>query len=91
MGKIMMKTKEIFMIYISLILQQKKKETNGILFFIHRVSWLKGDKESMPMFCRMHAEIGYITAAMSYTLLNGKYKEYNIFRIIDEITACIKI
>ena len=27
---------------------------------------------------------------MSYTLLNGEYKEYNIFRIIDEINAVIK-
>ena len=27
---------------------------------------------------------------MSYTLLNGNYKEYNIFRILDEITATLK-
>ena len=27
---------------------------------------------------------------MSYTLLDGSYKEYNIFRIMDEITAVLK-
>jgi acetyl esterase/lipase len=31
-----------------------------------------------------------MVATMSYTLLNGQYKEYNIFRIIDEITAVLK-
>jgi len=34
--------------------------------------------------------MGIIGAAMSYTLLNGDYKEYNIFRILDEITATLK-
>ena len=27
---------------------------------------------------------------MSYTLLKGDYEQYNIFRILDEITAVLK-
>ena len=27
---------------------------------------------------------------MSYTLLYEKYKEYSIFRILDEVTSCIE-
>ena len=32
--------------------------------------------------------MGYITAKMGYTVLSGEYPEYNIYRILDEITAC---
>lgn len=82
--------RNIYDLYIPYSATKRKNETNGILLFIHGGSWIEGDKESMAMFCRMYEEMGYITATMSYTLLNGKYKEYNIFRIIDEITACIQ-
>jgi hypothetical protein len=34
--------------------------------------------------------MGYITATLGYTLLNGNYKNYNVFRQLDEITACIQ-
>ena len=34
--------------------------------------------------------MGYITETMSYTFLNGNYKDYNIYRNMDEITACIQ-
>ena len=27
---------------------------------------------------------------MSYTFLHEKYKEYSIFRILDEVTSCIQ-
>ena len=27
---------------------------------------------------------------MSYTLLNGNYKEYNVYKILDEITTALK-
>ena len=40
--------------------------------------------------CKRFSPYGFIVTTMSYTLLNGKYKEYNIFRIIDEITAVLK-
>ena len=32
----------------------------------------------------------YITSTMGYTLLSGDYEHYNIYRILDEITACIE-
>ena len=65
-------------------------ENNGIILFIHGGSWIGGEKESFNLFCKMYAEMGYITATMGYTLLNGEYKDYNIYRIMDEITACIQ-
>ena len=34
--------------------------------------------------------MGYITATMGYTVLSGQYEQYNIYRILDEITACIE-
>ena len=43
----------------------------------------------MKFYCSRYAKCGYITSTMNYTLLIKKYKEYNIFRILDEITACI--
>ena len=42
------------------------------------------------MLCKEYDQMGYIIATMGYTLLNGYYKNYNIFRILDEITACIE-
>ena len=37
-----------------------------------------------------YAKMGYITATMGYTVLSGEYPEFNIYRILDEITACIQ-
>ena len=60
------------------------------MLFIHGGAWIQGDKESLDIFCRTYTSQGFITATMGYTLLNGAYDEYNIYRIIDEITATIQ-
>ncbi len=44
----------------------------------------------MELYCNLFSEQGYISANMEYTLLKGQYPESNIYRIMDEITACIK-
>lgn len=76
-------------IYIPYSSLKRKNKYNGIILFIHGGGWEKGIKDDMGFFCSRYAKYGYITATMNYTLLIKKYKEYNIFRILDEITACI--
>ena len=70
----------------------KKNGTNHIILFIHSGGWRLGSKEEMSFLCLMTSSSGYITATTGYTLLTQEYKKYNanIFRILDEITACIE-
>ena len=66
-----------------------KNGTNGIFLFIHGGAWGGGMKEEMDKFLVSYGQMGYITANMEYTLLSNS-KDTNIFRIVDEITACIE-
>ena len=79
-----------YSLYIPYSATQRKTENNHIILFIHGGSWIGGEKESLEPFCKIYAQMGYITATLGYTLLNGDYKNYNIFRQLDEITACIQ-
>ena len=63
---------------------------NGIILFIHGDLWTKGNKEYLTPLAEIYSQSGYVTAIMDYTLLTDNYKEYNIFRILDEISACIE-
>ena len=69
-----------------------KKKTNyiTILLDIHGGAWIAGNKNDVEELCKNDIYKNFIIATMSYTLLNGDYKEYNLFRIIDEITAVLK-
>ena len=78
---------DLFLPYSSL---KRKNKFNGILLFIHGGGWIKGKKKDFDYICCRYAKYGYITATMNYTLLVKKYKDHNIFKIIDEITACIE-
>ena len=49
-----------------------------------------GSKESMVTFYQLTSSHHYISATISYTLLNNYLTDSNIFRMLDEITACIK-
>ena len=44
----------------------------------------------MNKFCLTYGSLGFITASMGYTLLLEEYKNYNMFRIMDEKIAAIK-
>ena len=44
----------------------------------------------MEYLAKRYAKYGYITATMSYTLLINNFTDNNIFKILDEITACIQ-
>ena len=69
-----------------------KNKTNytTILLDIHGGAWVMGNKHNAAEFCKNKFFKSFIVATMSHTLLNEHYKEYNLFRIIDEITAAIK-
>lgn len=82
--------RNIYDLYIPYIATKRKDKNNRIILFIHGGAWVGGNKEQFDIFCRTYASQGFITATISYTLLIGIYKEYNIYRIIDEITAAIQ-
>ena len=77
-------------LYIPQYALDRKNETNGIILWIHGGAWIGGKKEEMDSFCKLYSQQGYISATTGYTLLNRGDKEFNIFKMLDEITACIK-
>ena len=79
-----------YTLYIPYSSTFKKDKYNGILLFIHGGSWTHGIKEDIEFLCSRYSKMGYITATMGYTVLSGQYEQYNIYRILDEITACIE-
>jgi len=69
---------------------KNKSNYKTIILNIHGGGWVGGVKSDVLDLCKSYSNNGFISATMSYTLLNGRYKEYNLFRIIDEITAVLK-
>ena len=67
----------------------QKDKFNKIILLIHPGAWLGHNKEKLIPFCLYYAKMGYISATTGYTLLNQNDTDYNIFRILDEITATI--
>lgn len=77
-------------LYIPQFALDRKDEKNGIILWIHGGAWIAGEKESMDFFCQLYAQQGYISATVGYTILDAHFKELNIYKILDEITASIK-
>lgn len=68
-----------------------EKEANGCILFIHGGSWSSGSKEEMLGECVALANDGYITASMSYTLINEENRDtYSVLNVLDEITLAIE-
>ena len=82
--------RNIYDLYIPYSTEFTKNKHNGIILFIHGGSWTSGDKGDMEYLTRRYAKSGYITATLSYTLLLENYTDSNIFKMLDEITACIQ-
>jgi len=82
--------RNIYDLYIPYSTEFTKNKHNGIILFIHGGSWTSGNKSDMDYLARRYAKYGYITATLSYTLLLENYTDSNIFKILDEITACIQ-
>jgi len=76
----------LFIPYSSL---KNKDNYNGIILFIHGGAWAFGEKENIEYLCSRYSKCGYITAEMNHTLLIEKFEDSSIFRILDDITACI--
>jgi len=68
----------------------KTNKTKGIILFIHGGAWIQGNKEEMAYLCQIYFEHEYIIANMDYTLLTEEDKSTNIYRILDDISACIE-
>ena len=68
-----------------------EKEANGCILFIHGGSWSSGSKDEMMGECVALANEGYITATMSYTLINDENRNtsYSVMTVLDEITQAI--
>ena len=82
--------RNVYTLFIPQFALDRKNETNGIILWVHGGAWKGGDKEGMEYFCRLYSQQGYISATVGYTILAKPYKNFNIYRIIDEITACIQ-
>ena len=80
----------IYDLYIPRYAENRKNETNGIMLWIHGGWWIGGNLAMTSALCELYGQLGYISANVNYTLLINEYKVFSIFRIIDEITACIK-
>ncbi len=82
--------RNIYDLYIPQYAMDRMNDYNGIVLWIHGGGWTSGNKEVMDIFCKLISSQGYISATMGYTLLTPQFKEFNIFKNMDEITACIK-
>jgi acetyl esterase/lipase len=82
--------RNIYDLYIPKKAKNRKNEVNGIILWIHGGSWIGGDLKEVNSLCEFTNQIGYISANVEYTILSNTYKTFNIFRILDEITASIK-
>ena len=67
----------------------KTKKSKGIILFIHGGAWIQGSKEEMTYLCQIYFEHEYIIANLDYTLLSEKVNNTNIYRQLDDISACI--
>ena len=85
--------RNIYDLYIPYTSPEKKNDYNYLILLIHGGGWKDGSKEEMEFINELLLlPKGYISASMSYTLINEEYKNFkaNIFRILDEITTCIE-
>ena len=68
----------------------KTNKSKGIILFIHGGAWVQGNKEEMSYLAQIYFEHEYILANMDYTLLNEGLEDGSIYRLLDDISACIE-
>ncbi len=73
--------------------QAHKRESNGVILFIHGGSWSGGDKAEETVRCRMLASKGYLVANVNYTLWSEETVDtYHVSQVLDEIdTALLRV
>ena len=77
---------DLYLPYIAL----KEKKTKGILVFIHGGGWIQGSKEEMTYLAQIYYEHEFVVVNLDYTLLTEKDNTTNIYRQLDDISACIE-
>ena len=80
----------VYDLYIPYSVLSRKDKHNGVILFVHGGGFENNTKEETECFAIRFCKMGYITANIEYTNTLDKYKERGFFRILDEITACIK-
>ena len=55
-----------------------KNNYKTIVLMIHGGGWVGGEKADALQLCKAYVNYGFIIATMSYTLLDGRYKEYTL-------------
>ena len=68
----------------------KTNKTKGIIVFVHGGAWVQGTKEEMTYLAQIYYEHEYIIVNLDYTLLTEEDNTTNIYRQLDEISACIE-
>ena len=67
-----------------------RRESNGVILFIHGGSWSGGDKADETIRCRMLASQGYIVANVNYTLWSEDTADtYHVSQVLDELDAAL--
>lgn len=67
-----------------------RRESNGVILFIHGGSWSGGDKSEETIRCRMLASQGYIVANVNYTLWSEDTADtYHVSQVLDELDAAL--
>ena len=67
-----------------------RRESNGVILFIHGGSWSGGDKADETIRCRMLASKGYLVANVNYTLWSEETADtYHVSQVLDELDAAL--
>lgn len=72
-----------------LYLSKNAEKQDHLIIFIHGGSWKSGDKKDLTEWCKYFTKLGYTTATINYTLLQGKDKP-NLNSINDQIHSCVQ-
>lgn len=80
----------VYDLYIPYSALKRKNKHNGVILFVHGGGFENNTKEETECFATRFAKQGFITANIEYSNCLDIYKEKNVYRILDEITACIK-
>ena len=80
----------VYDLYIPFSSLSRKNKHNGIILFVHGGGFENNTKQETECFAIRFAKLGYITANIEYTNSLDKYQEKGYYRILDEITPCIK-
>lgn len=83
-------TKEVNVMDIYIPNEAYKRESNGVILFIHGGSWSGGDKSDETVRCRMFASRGYIVANVNYTLWSEETADtYSVLAVLDELDVAL--